>query len=84
MLMTKLLFLMDKRVVVTFLELEDWVCSSSQRMKEKQDIMITETGTWEELPGSYRVTVRDGIRMAQKLAPMDIMMLPVVYRGEAS
>ena len=29
-------------------------------------------------------TVRDGIRMAQKLAPMDIMMLPVVYRGDAS
>jgi hypothetical protein len=41
-------------------------------------------GTWEELSGSYRVTVRDGIRMAQKLAPMDIMMLPVVYRGDAS
>jgi len=43
-----------------------------------------ETGTWEELSGSYRVTVRDGIRMAQKLAPMDIMMLPIVYRGDAS
>jgi hypothetical protein len=46
--------------------------------------MIMKPGTWEELPGSYRVTVRDGIRMAQKLAPMDIMMLPVVYRGDAS
>ena len=43
-----------------------------------------ELGSWEELPGSYRVQVRDGIRMAQKLAPMDIMMLPVVYRGDAS
>ena len=44
----------------------------------------TVTGNWEELSGSYRVQVRDGIRMAQKLAPMDIMMLPIVYRGEAS
>ena len=44
----------------------------------------TETGSWEELGGGYRVTVRDGIRMANKLAPMDIMMLPIVYRGEAS
>ena len=43
-----------------------------------------ELGSWEELPGSYRIQVRDGIRMAQKLAPMDIMMLPVVYRGDAS
>jgi hypothetical protein len=44
----------------------------------------TETGSWEELGGGYRVTVRDGIRMANKLAPMDIMMLPIVYRGDAS
>jgi hypothetical protein len=43
-----------------------------------------ETGTWETLSGSYRVQVRDGIRMAQKLAPMDIMMLPIVYQGDAS
>ena len=43
-----------------------------------------ETGTWEKLSGSYRVQIRDGIRMAQKLAPMDIMMLPVVYSGDAS
>jgi len=43
-----------------------------------------ELSSWEELPGSYRIQVRDGIRMAQKLAPMDIMMLPVVYRGDAS
>jgi hypothetical protein len=43
-----------------------------------------ETGTWETLSGGYRVQVRDGIRMAQKLAPMDIMMLPIVYQGDAS
>ena len=43
-----------------------------------------ETGTWETLPGGYRVQIRDGIRMAQKLAPMDIMMLPIVYQGDAS
>ena len=43
-----------------------------------------ETRTWEKLSGGYRVQIRDGIRMAHKLAPMDIMMLPVVYSGDAS
>jgi len=43
-----------------------------------------ETGTWETLSGSYRTQIRDGIRMAGKLAPMDIMMLPIVYQGDAS
>ena len=41
-----------------------------------------ETGTWEELPGSYRKPIRDGIRMAKKLAPTDMLLMPVV-KGEA-
>ena len=40
-----------------------------------------ETGTWEELPGSYRKPIRDGIRMAKKLAPTDMLLMPVV-KGE--
>ncbi len=41
-----------------------------------------ELGLWEELPGSYRKAIRDGIRMAKKLAPTDMLMMPVV-KGEA-
>ena len=40
-----------------------------------------ETGQWEELPGSYRKPIRDGIRMAKKLAPVDMLLMPVV-KGE--
>jgi hypothetical protein len=40
-----------------------------------------ETGQWDELPGSYRKPIRDGIRMAKKLAPTDMLMMPVV-KGE--
>ena len=41
-----------------------------------------ETGTWEELSGSYRKPIRDAIRIAKKLAPTDMMLMPVV-KGEA-
>tara|TARA_B100000767_G_scaffold274708_1_gene308600 strand:- start:8 stop:757 length:750 start_codon:yes stop_codon:yes gene_type:complete len=40
-----------------------------------------DTGNWEELPGSYRKPIRNGIRMAKKLAPTDMLMMPVV-KGE--
>ncbi|MAR95559.1 MAG: hypothetical protein CMD46_04300 [Gammaproteobacteria bacterium] len=40
-----------------------------------------ETGQWEKLPGSYRKPIRDGIRMAKKLAPIDMLLMPVV-KGE--
>ena len=40
-----------------------------------------ETGQWEELSGSYRKPIRDGIRMAKKLAPIDMLLMPVV-KGE--
>ena len=39
-----------------------------------------ETGDWEELSG-YRTAIRDGIRMAKKLAPTDMLLLPVVKGG---
>jgi hypothetical protein len=41
-----------------------------------------ETNTWDELPGSYRKPIRNGIRMAKKLAPTDMLMMPVI-KGEA-
>lgn len=40
-----------------------------------------ETGSWDELSGSYRKPIRDGIRMAKKLAPTDMLMMPVI-KGE--
>ena len=44
----------------------------------------TTTGEWDELDGSYRKPIRDGIRMAKKLAPTDMLMIPVVkgVKGE--
>ena len=40
-----------------------------------------EIGEWVELPGSYRKPIRDGIRMAKKLAPVDMLLMPVI-KGE--
>jgi len=40
------------------------------------------TNQWDELPGSYRKPIRDGIRMAKKLAPTDMLMMPVI-KGDA-
>ena len=36
---------------------------------------------WVYLPGSYRKPFRDGIRMAKKLAPVDMLLMPVI-KGE--
>ena len=73
-----------QEVVVNILRVGRLGMFFQSKDERKTGYYDNETATWEELPGSYRVTVRDGIRMAQKLAPMDIMMLPVVYRGDAS
>jgi len=40
-----------------------------------------EVGEWVELPGSYRKPIRDGIRMAKKLSPVDMLLMPVI-KGE--
>ena len=41
-----------------------------------------DTASWDELPGSYRKPIRDGIRMAKKLAPTDMLLMPIV-KGDA-
>jgi hypothetical protein len=41
-----------------------------------------EIGEWESLPNSYTKAIRDGIRMAKKLTPVDMLMMPVI-KGEA-
>ena len=73
-----------QEVVVNILRVGRLGMFFQSKDERKTGYYDNETGTWEELGGGYRVTVRDGIRMANKLAPMDIMMLPVVYRGDAS
>jgi hypothetical protein len=73
-----------KEMVVNILRVGRLGMFFQTKDERKTGYYDTVTGSWEELSGSYRVQVRDGIRMAQKLAPMDIMMLPIVYRGEAS
>lgn len=40
-----------------------------------------DTQIWEEISGSYRTQIRDGIRMAKKEAPIDMLMLPVKIGG---
>ena len=40
-----------------------------------------DTNSWDELSSSYRKPIRDGIRMAKKLAPTDMLLMPVV-KGE--
>ena len=41
-----------------------------------------DTASWDELPGSYRKPIRDGISMAKKLAPTDMLLMPIV-KGDA-
>ena len=41
-----------------------------------------EIGEWEDLPSSYTKPIRDGIRMAKKLTPVDMLLMPVI-KGEA-
>ena len=73
-----------QEVVVNILRVGRLGMFFQSKDERKTGYYDNETGTWEELGGGYRITVRDCIRMANKLAPMDIMMLPVVYRGDAS
>jgi hypothetical protein len=40
-----------------------------------------ETNSWDELSGTYRKPIRNGIRIAKKLAPTDMLMMPIV-KGE--
>ena len=44
-------------------------------------IWDNEAGGWVELDNSYRKPIRDGIRMAKKLIPTDMLLMPVV-KGE--
>ena len=54
---------------------------TSGRWNNEIDPNTGEAKGWEELSSSYRKPIRDAIRIAKKLAPTDMLMMPVV-KGE--
>ncbi len=51
------------------------------QLKDQSEAGIwdSEAGEWVEVSGSYRIPVRDGIRMANKTAPLDLLRVPVKF-----
>ena len=58
--------------------------STAKKMAKVYEALeeVDDTGNWEELSGSYRKPIRDAIRIAKKLAPTDMLLMPVI-KGEA-
>ena len=54
---------------------------TSGRWNNEKDPETGEAVGWEELSSSYRKPIRDAIRIAKKLAPTDMLMMPIV-KGE--
>ena len=52
------------------------------QLKDQSEAGIwnSDLGQWEEVSG-YRIPVRDGIRMASKTAPLDLLAVPVKIKG---
>jgi len=51
---------------------------TSGRWNNDKDAATGEPVGWEELSSSYRKPIRDAIRIAKKLAPTDMLLMPVV------
>ena len=51
------------------------------QLKDQSEAGIWNGSDWEEVSG-YRIPVRDGIRMANKTAPLDLLFLPVKVTNE--
>ena len=51
---------------------------TSGRWNNEKDPETGEAVGWEELSSSYRKPIRDAIRIAKKLAPTDMLLMPVV------
>ena len=73
----------DQEVVVNILRVGRLGMFYQTKDERQTGFWNPESGSWEELSGSYRTQIRDGIRMAQKLAPIDMLVLPVTAGGEA-
>ena len=52
------------------------------QLKDQSEAGIwdTETNEWVKVDG-YRIPIRDGIRMASKTAPLDLLSVPVKFQG---
>lgn len=74
--------LVDQEVVVNILRVGRLGMFYQTKDERQTGFWNPESGSWEELSGSYRTQIRDGIRMAQKLAPIDMLVLPVTAGGE--
>jgi hypothetical protein len=51
------------------------------QLKDQSEAGIWNGSGWEKVSG-YRIPVRDGIRMANKTAPLDLLPLPVKFEEE--
>ena len=51
------------------------------QLKDQSEAGIWNGSDWEEVSG-YRIPVRDGIRMANNTAPLDLLPLPVKFEEE--
>ena len=51
---------------------------TSGRWNNEKNPLTGEAIGWEELSSSYRKPIRDAIRIAKKLAPTDMLLMPVV------
>ena len=51
------------------------------QLKDQSETGVWNGTEWEEVSG-YRIPVRDGIRMANKTAPLDLLFLPVKVTNE--
>jgi len=51
------------------------------QLKDQSEAGIwdNEAGEWVQVSNSYRIPVRDGIRMANKTAPLDLLRVPVKF-----
>lgn len=53
---------------------------TSGRWNNEKNPLTGEAIGWEELSSSYRKPIRDAIRIAKKLAPTDMLLMPVVKK----
>jgi hypothetical protein len=73
----------DQEVVVNILRVGRLGMFYQTKDERQTGFWNPDSNSWEELSGNYRTQIRDGIRMAQKLAPIDMLVLPITAGSEA-
>tara|TARA_B100000965_G_scaffold171728_1_gene143408 strand:- start:21 stop:773 length:753 start_codon:yes stop_codon:yes gene_type:complete len=72
-------FLDGEEKVVNILRIGRLALMYQLKDQSEAGIWDSEAGKWVEVSGSYRIPVRDGIRMANKTAPLDLLRVPVKF-----